>query len=111
MAIIVTIAQISVLRYEILAVTRFFLGILLGMSAAITPIYLNSIAPSQVSGKLGTYNQVFQTLGVLFAYGLGTMIVLDEQDQIRWRFYIGFPILFLLLRIIALQFIFPFDTI
>ena len=66
-----------VLRYEVLAASRFFLGILLGISVAITPVFLNSIAPPQVSGKLGTYNQVFQTIGVLLAYTLGTIIILD----------------------------------
>lgn len=75
-----TLLQLTVLRFEVLAVSRFFVGILLGISTAIIPVYLNSIAPPSISGKLGTYNQVMQTLGVLGAYSVGTIISDDPSD-------------------------------
>ena len=74
-AAITILAQLVVLRYEVLAAARLVLGVLLGISTAIIPVYLNSIAPVSISGKIGTFNQVFQTLGVLFAYVLGITLI------------------------------------
>ena len=52
----------------------------MGISATIIPGYLNSIAPKEITGKLGAFNQVFQTLGVLAAYSLGFMVSEDAAD-------------------------------
>ncbi len=62
-------------------------------------------------GKLGTFNQLLQTLGVVVAYIAGSMINDDPADEFRWRVYLGFPALFLVLRILGLQLIYRFETL
>ena len=64
-------------------------------------------------GRLGSFNQLLQTLGVFTAYLCGYFIhEKDKSDEIRWRLLLGFfPIIFLGLRIITLQFIYPFETL
>lgn len=83
------------------------MGFMLGISTAIIPVYINSIAPPTLVGKLGTFNQVMQTLGVVFSYIGGSILdSKDKDDEIRWRLYLGFPIVFFILRIIAMQMIY-----
>ena len=110
-AIIMMLVELTELRFEILAGCRFFLGLVLGLSIAIIPVHLNSIAPPSMTGKLGTYNQLFQTSGVMFAYCFGLILDKDPDDEIRWRFFLGFPIIGLVLRIIALQVFFPYNAL
>lgn len=88
------------------------LGFVIGISTAIIPVYINSIAPPDKIGQLGAYNQLLQTLGVVVAY-IGGSIINDEDanDWIRWRVYLGFPALFLILRIVGMQFIYRFETL
>jgi len=71
-------AQLIDLNFINLAITRFILGLLIGISTGIIPVYINSIAPSKISGKIGTFNQLFQVFGVLFAYIMGFM--LNDKD-------------------------------
>lgn len=87
------------------------LGFVIGISTAIIPVYINSIAPPLMVGKLGTFNQLLQTLGVVVAYIAGSMISEDADDEFRWRIYLGFPALFLVLRIVGLQMIYRFETL
>jgi hypothetical protein len=37
-------------------------------------VYINSISPPNIVGKLGAYNQLMQTCGVVVAYVGGTII-------------------------------------
>jgi MFS family permease len=79
--------------------------------SSILPLYLNSIAPLSISGKIGSMNQVLTCLGVITAYALGFIITEDKNDQIRWRILIGFPILPCLLSIVSLKWLFPYDRL
>lgn len=56
-----------------LYVTRFLLGIYLGFSGTIIPVYLVSISPPEMTGLLGSFNQLFITVGISVAYRLGYM--------------------------------------
>ena len=104
--------QLIKLEFLFLAIPRFFLGILIGLSTSIIPVFINSIAPSQVSGKIGTYNQLFQVSGVLIAYLMGySLNDNDKDDEIRWRIFLGLPILAFIGRQLVLQFIYPYDSI
>lgn len=78
------------------------LGIVIGILASIIPLYLNSISPLSISGKICSLNQILTCLGVTAAYLLGFIIIDDQEDQIRWRLMIGFPIIPCVLTIIGL---------
>ncbi|XP_072383999.1 facilitated trehalose transporter Tret1-like [Diabrotica undecimpunctata] len=55
---------------------RFLCGLGCGMTYVIIPIYVAEIADNEVRGSLGSYLQLFCTLGVLFPYALGPYITL-----------------------------------
>lgn len=41
------------------------------MASGIIPVYLISISPPEISGIVGSFNQLLITLGIATAYGLG----------------------------------------
>ncbi len=58
-----------------LVIGRFILGILVGVSTAIVPRYVKIMSPIQIAGKMGTYNQLMQTFGVLFSCIMGFLVM------------------------------------
>ena len=112
LAILSILFQLIKLEFHYLAYGRFVLGLLMGLSTSIIPVYLNSISPKSISGQIGSYNQLSIVLGIMISYLMG--YVIDdgkEADEIRWRIYLGIPILPLLGRIFILQFLYPFNSI
>lgn len=84
----------------------------MGLSTAIIPVYITSIAPPDKVGILGSLNQLMHTLGAVTAYIYGMLIDdKDREDRIRWRLYLILPAVFLLIRILALQLIFKIETL
>jgi len=54
-----------------LYITRFLLGIYFGISGSIIPPYLVSISPPEMTGLIGSFNQLLITVGISVAYKLG----------------------------------------
>ena len=54
-----------------LYLTRFLLGIYLGTNGTVIPAYLVSISPPEMTGFLGSFNQLMITIGISVAYRLG----------------------------------------
>jgi len=54
-----------------LYLTRFGIGIYLGISGTVIPAYLVSISPPELTGIIGTFNQLLITIGVSVGYRLG----------------------------------------
>lgn len=103
--------QMVDLKLTFLLSSRLILGIIIGLQASILPLYLNSIAPVSISGKMGSMNQLLTCYGVILAYALGFIIDQDKDDEIRWRILVGFPIIPSLLSIVSLKWIFPYDSL
>lgn len=72
--------QMIDLQLTFLLSSRLILGIIIGLQASILPLYLNSIAPVSISGKMGSLNQLLTCYGVIFAYALGFIIDQDKDD-------------------------------
>ena len=87
------------------------IGVCVGISTAIVPAYIKGITPKQIQGIMGTFNQLLQTMGVLWCY-IGGFWLLDltTSDRIVWRIFLGAPILILSIRIISLVYVFPYDS-
>lgn len=67
--------QLVELNVLYLVLGRIVLGLVIGVMASILPLYLNSIAPLSISGKICTLNQIMTCLGVMAAYLLGFIIL------------------------------------
>lgn len=72
--------QLIDLELTFLISSRLVLGIVVGIQASILPLYLNSLAPVSVSGKIGSMNQLLTCYGVITAYSLGFLIGQDKDD-------------------------------
>ena len=66
---------------------RLLAGVAVGMTSTITPLYLAELAPLGRRGTLLTSYQLFITIGILLAFGVG--LVLSASGGWRWMFAIG----------------------
>ena len=109
--IIAVLIQLIDLRFAFLLASRLLLGIVTGIQASILPLYLNSVSPVSMSGKIGSLNQLLTCYGVVVAYFLGFFVQETKEDEFYWRMLVGFPILPSLVGIVSLKWIFPYDSI
>jgi len=76
---------------------RIFIGIYAGLAAGLVPTYISEISPKQWRGSIGVCNQLFITIGILFAQIFGLEGVLGSSSL--WPVLLAFtflPSLFLL---------------
>ena len=62
--------QASWLEFSNIYIGRFIVGIYCGIATGIIPTYLISISPPEISGIIGSFNQLLITIGIAVAYGL-----------------------------------------
>lgn len=74
--VIVILCLLNTISLEIkyLTILRFLIGITIGISSAIVPIYLTSVSPIQLVGRLGSLNQLFITVGIAVGYTMGLLM-------------------------------------
>lgn len=109
--ILSTLLQLISLEWTFLLLGRLMMGLVIGVMISLLPLYLNSIAPVSITGKIGSLNQILTCMGVIFAYALGFFIKDDPSDEMVWRVLVGFPILPSLLAVVGFTWIYPFDRI
>lgn len=83
-AVIFSIATVGILvtdSFAVLCLMRFCLGLSIGMSVVVTPLYIAETAPTEIRGKLVTYFQLAITLGILASYLINLFVV----GKISWR--------------------------
>ncbi len=87
---------------------RFIFGIACGISTSIIPPYLLSIAPQKWKAIIGSFHQLFITIGVGFSFFIGQRLKdLDLFNISHWKSYLFVPILYSTIRLIIL-FIFQY---
>lgn len=58
---------------------------------AITPIYINELAPVQIQGSFGAVTQLMVIVGVVLAYLLGVIFAVTQANtEFVWRFLFSF---------------------
>ncbi|XP_023248653.1 facilitated trehalose transporter Tret1-2 homolog [Copidosoma floridanum] len=57
-----------------LYIARFIFGIALSISFTIVPMYCGEIAETSIRGVLGSFLQLFVTVGLLYAYAIGPYV-------------------------------------
>jgi len=65
-----------------LCTMRFILGISIGMSVVVTPLYIAETATAEMRGKLVSYFQLAITLGILCSYAVNLFMV----GNFPWRY-------------------------
>lgn len=58
----------------LLYTARFILGLTMGATTVITPLYNEEIAEINLRGELGTYMDLSVTIGILYMYAVGNLI-------------------------------------
>jgi len=84
---------------DVLIVMRVVVGIAIGITSYVAPMYIAEISPTRRRGALVTLNQLMITIGILVSYVADFIFSNDANLQSwRWMFAIGFvPALILLI--------------
>lgn len=73
--------------YITLCIARICLGISIGMSVVVSPLYIAEAAPQEIRGNLVVYFQLAITIGIFVSYFLNLWAV--DVIPWRWMFAIG----------------------
>ncbi len=78
---------------RILIITRFFLGIAVGVASFTAPLYLSEISPQRVRGSMISMYQLMITIGIVLAFlsntWLGKYAVIGGTTGGHWRLMLG----------------------
>lgn len=80
-----------------LMISRFYLGLAIGVSSFAVPLYISEISPTKIRGRLVSMFQLLITVGILAAY-LSDRALADNNNPESWRpmLWVGvFPALIL----------------
>ena len=78
---------------------RFLTGLAAGLATVVTPCYIAEISPASMRGTLGSLYQLFCTLGILAAYGLGEIM--------SWRDLAAFTSILSIVVVVLCQAVLP----
>jgi len=87
-----------------LMISRFYLGLAIGVSSFAVPLYISEISPTKIRGTLVSMFQLLITVGILSAY-LSDNAIADNSNLESWRpmLWVGvFPALVLFIGMIFL---------
>lgn len=83
----------------LLIVMRIVIGIAIGITSYVVPMYIAEISPARHRGSLVTLNQLMITIGILVSYITDYWLSNDsDTESWRWMFLVGlFPAIVLLI--------------
>jgi sugar porter (SP) family MFS transporter len=85
-----------------LVCSRIIIGIAIGISSFVVPLYISELSPARNRGALVTLNQLMITMGILLSY-LSNLGLVDVRNNWRWMFLVGLiPSLMLFLGMLFL---------
>ena len=73
---------------ESLVIGRLIIGLAVGGSTAIVPVYLSEMAPTESRGSLGSLNQLMITIGILSSY----LVNYAFAEMEGWRWMVGLAV-------------------
>lgn len=86
---------------EVLSISRFILGLAVGVASFTAPLYLSEIAPERIRGSMISLYQLMITIGILAAFLSDT--ALSEGGHWRWMLgVITFPAIILFIGVLTL---------
>jgi SP family xylose:H+ symportor-like MFS transporter len=69
-----------------LMISRFILGLGVGVASVLPALYITEVAPSHVRGRLGAFNQLMGWLGIITSYFVGYEVVSCTMGAFCWRY-------------------------
>ncbi len=75
-AIGITIASTNSI---LLIIGRFLSGIIVGLNSALSPMYINEISPTEMSGPLGVFPQLHVTFGLFIAFAMSLLLPTEYE--------------------------------
>lgn len=112
-AIIGTAITLLPSQYALL-VGRLVQGYSAGANSSVVPLVINEYAPTEIAGKLGTFNQLLVTVGIIIAPLLGLAMPNGNGDSHPnsqfWRIILAIAAAPPLMRILLGVFVFRSDT-
>ncbi|KRG08206.1 sugar porter family MFS transporter [Staphylococcus sp. NAM3COL9] len=85
---------------QVLVIGRLVIGLAVGGSTAIVPVYLSEMAPTEQRGSLSSLNQLMITIGILSSYLINYAFTPIEG----WRWMLGLAIVPSLILLIGVAF-------
>jgi SP family galactose:H+ symporter-like MFS transporter len=75
----------------VLIIMRIIIGVAIGITSYVVPMYISEISPARVRGALVTLNQLMITIGILLSY-IADYYLSDDSNDESWRymFLVGF---------------------
>jgi sugar porter (SP) family MFS transporter len=87
---------------EWLITGRIIIGIAVGITSYVVPLYISEISPTRVRGALVSLNQLLITVGILASY-LIDIAFANTENGWRWMFLVGlFPAIILFIGMFLL---------
>lgn len=79
---------------SLFVISRFLMGLAIGNSAVITPMYLAEMVPPAARGRVGFLYQLSIVVGILVSFVIGVVVTgLVADDNENWRIMIGFALI------------------
>lgn len=85
---------------EMLVIGRLIIGLAVGGSTAIVPVYLSEMAPTDQRGSLSSLNQLMITIGILSSY----LVNYAFADAEAWRWMVGLAVVPSLILMVGVLF-------
>lgn len=92
---------------EVILVSRFVVGLGVGVSSATIPVYLGEVTAPASRGAAIVFNNVFLTGGQFIAAGIGALVVVYSTDNLGWRISIAIGAVPAILQLILLLVFLP----
>ncbi|KAI6208949.1 hypothetical protein M3Y96_00169000 [Aphelenchoides besseyi] len=88
-----------------LLIGRLLLGLALGLSSCIVPVYLGECSPTHVRGQMLSAFNIFLCFGQMFANVIAGSISYVDPDNFGWRFMFGFAALPSIIQFVGFLFL------
>lgn len=80
--IVGTLLSAKATSFEAMVIGRILVGVGIGVSSGVVPLYISEVSPTEIRGTMGTLNQLFICVGILLALIAGLPL---GSNPVWWR--------------------------